>query len=69
MLALQGLHARQLIAAERPFALGGQRWGLTIQRVDVDNLLVELSIWLRREPIPDQVRFNNTFAKTAMSRM
>jgi hypothetical protein len=57
MLALQGLHACQLIAAERPFALFSQRGGLTIQRIDVDDLLVELSIWLRREPVPDQVRF------------
>lgn len=57
MLALQGLHARQLIAAERPFALFSQCGGLPIQRIDVGDLLVELGVGFRREPVPDQVRF------------
>ena len=43
-------------AAERPFALFSQRGCLTIRRIDICDLLVELGIGLRREPVTDQVR-------------
>ena len=56
MLAFEGLHAGQLIGAEGPFALLGQGWGLRIQPIDVGELLIELLIRLRREPVANQMR-------------
>ena len=57
MLALQGLYTGQLIGTQRPFTLRCQGWRLLIQRVDVLDLLRQLLIRLRRQPVPDQVGF------------
>jgi hypothetical protein len=57
VFALQGLNTAQFIGAHRPLTLLGQFKGLTIQAIDVFNLLIEALIGSGSQPIADQMRF------------
>ena len=57
VFALQSLNTAQFIGAHRPLTLLGQFWGLTIQAIDVCNLLIEAFIGSRSQPVADQMRF------------
>lgn len=60
MLALQGLHAGQLVGAEHPFTRLRQFGCLLVQRVDVCHLLLELLVGCWRQPVANQVRLEST---------
>ena len=64
MLALQGLHPRQLIRTHDPFSLFGQLRSLLIHLTDSPDGFLAPRINGRREPIADQVRFEIPFFNT-----
>ena len=55
VLALQGLHARQLIGAHDPLALGIQARRLAIHRADVLDFVLEIGIPRWGQPIAPAV--------------
>ena len=56
MHPFQGLHARQLIGADHPFAVRRPRRCRAIERTNICHLGGKRRIVARREPIADQVR-------------
>ncbi len=60
MLAFQGLHTAQFIGTYYPFTLLNQFWCMTIQLIDVFNLLVKSLILNICQPIADLVRLEIT---------
>jgi hypothetical protein len=55
MFALQSLNTAQFIGAHGPLTLLGQFWCLTIQAIDVFNLLIEVLIRSGCQPVADQM--------------
>lgn len=64
--ALQSLNATHLVGAHCSLTLAGQFRRLAIQAIDVFDLVIELLIGSRRQPVADQVRLEITlFLKAA----
>src|SRR6266566_8176629 len=61
MLALQRLHASQLVSAHAHFALLCQLWGLLIQATDGFDRFLLVRILRRGQPIADQMRLEIVF--------
>ena len=61
MLALQGLHASQLIHTDRALSLLGPLRGLCIHLTPLHNFLVPLPIGYLRQPVAEAVRLQAPF--------
>lgn len=69
MLALQGLHAAQLIRTHHLLTFLNQLWRLAIQTIDVFNFLVKSLIMNVCQPIADPVRLKIAFFLKASLRV